>query len=34
VVGARAIALAPEGDGLLVGGEWGIALLAPPREDT
>lgn len=34
VVGARAIALAPEGDGLLVGGEWGIALLTPPREDT
>lgn len=30
--GARAIALHPEGKGLLVGGEWGALWLEPPRE--
>ena len=31
---ARAIAVAPGGDAVLVGGEWGTALLATPKEDA
>jgi hypothetical protein len=31
---ARAIALAPGGDAVLVAGEWGTALLATPKEES
>ena len=34
VEGARAIALSPAGDGLMVGGDWGCAWLTPFEEDT
>ena len=30
---ARAVAIAPDGDQLLIGGEWGLMWLAPPVED-
>jgi hypothetical protein len=33
VEGARAIALAPDGAGLVVGGDWGCAWLTPLEED-
>jgi hypothetical protein len=34
VEGARAIAVAPQGAGLVIGGDWGCAWMTPPEEDA